>query len=255
MRLRLPAFESCRCRWNTDFLIRSGKKDVATQGLARMNMILHGFATAEIAGGNTLVAPIFMDGNALKRFDYVVANPPFSDKEWSMGLSPEEDVFMRFSCGIPPAKNGDFAYLLHIIASMKATGKAVCVLPHGARFRGNAEAGLRQWLIRQGYISGIIGLPANLFTALAYPRHLLFWTRKNAQARKGIFMIDASQGFCQGWPQKTGCAKEISIKLPMCSPHAARFPVIPTRPAMPKLKKNGFNLNLPRYINNAAKRN
>ena len=145
-----------------------------------MNMILHGFATAEIAGGNTLVAPIFMDGNALKRFDYVVANPPFSDKEWSMGLSPEEDVFMRFSCGIPPAKNGDFAYLLHIIASMKATGKAVCVLPHGAlsRQRRSRFAAVAD---RQGYISGIIGLPANLFTALAYPRHLLFWTKRKTR--------------------------------------------------------------------------
>ncbi len=113
-----------------------------------MNMVLHGFATAEIAGGNTLTYPFFKEDQKLKRFDYVVANPPFSDKAWSTGLDPADDPYRRFQCGTPPEKNGDFAYLLHIIASMKATGKAVCVLPHGVLFRGNAEGALRQWLVR-----------------------------------------------------------------------------------------------------------
>ena len=236
----------------TQISLYGQEKDVATQGLARMNMILHGFATAEIAGGNTLVAPIFMDGNALKRFDYVVANPPFSDKEWSMGLSPEEDVFMRFSCGIPPAKNGDFAYLLHIIASMKATGKAVCVLPHGALFRGNAEAGLRQWLIRQGYISGIIGLPANLFYGTGIPAALIVLDKENAQARKGIFMIDASQGFAKDGPKNRLRERDIH-KITDVFSSRREIPGYSHTASHAEIEKNGFNLNLPRYINNAAK--
>ena len=95
------------------------EKDNATAGLARMNMILHDFPTAEIKQGNTLASPLFVDGDALKAFDYVVANPPFSDKRWSTGLLPDADPFQRFTgYGIPPAKQGDYAYLLHILRSL-----------------------------------------------------------------------------------------------------------------------------------------
>lgn len=236
----------------TQISLYGQEKDVATQGLARMNMILHGFATAEIAGGNTLASPIFMDGNALKRFDYVVANPPFSDKEWSMGLSPEEDVFRRFSCGVPPAKNGDFAYLLHIIASMKSTGKAVCVLPHGVLFRGNAEAALRQWLIRQGYISGIIGLPANLFYGTGIPAALIVLDKENAQARKGIFMIDASQGFAKDGPKNRLRERDIH-KITDVFASCREISGYAHMASHAEIEKNDFNLNLPRYIDNTAK--
>ncbi len=116
------------------------EKDVTTAGLARMNMILHDFPTANILSGNTLAAPKFKDGEQLRTYDYVVANPPFSDKTWTTGLTPSNDPFQRFAWGEPPAKQGDYAYLLHIIRSMKSTGKGACILPHGVLFRGNAEA-------------------------------------------------------------------------------------------------------------------
>jgi type I restriction enzyme M protein len=146
------------------------EKDVATAGLARMNMILHDYATAEIQQGNTLAAPFFKDGSALKTFDYVVANPPFSDKRWSTGFDPAEDAFQRFEgYGVPPAKQGDFAYLLHILRSLKSTGKGACILPHGVLFRGNAEAAIRRNLIQRGVIKAIIGLPANLFYGTGIP--------------------------------------------------------------------------------------
>ncbi len=99
------------------------EKDVTTAGLARMNMILHDFPTANIVPGNTLSAPKFKDGEQLRTYDYVVANPPFSDKSWSTGLTPEKDHLQRFAWGVPPAKQGDYAYLLHIVRSMKSTGK------------------------------------------------------------------------------------------------------------------------------------
>ena len=135
------------------------EKDVTTAGLARMNMILHDFPTANILAGDTLAAPKFKDGEQLRTYDYVVANPPFSDKTWTAGLIPARDPYQRFAWGEPPTKQGDYAYLLHIIRSMKGTGKAACILPHGVLFRGHAEATIRESLIRSGYLKGIIGLP------------------------------------------------------------------------------------------------
>jgi type I restriction enzyme M protein len=138
--------------------------DIATRGLARMNMIMHNRATAEIAQGDVIAEPHFMAGpTALQTFDFVVANPPFSAKAWASGLT-EDTRFGRFDDGEPPAKNGDFAFLLHILASMKATGSGAVILPHGVLFRGNAEARLRARILKRGLIKGIIGLPANLFS-------------------------------------------------------------------------------------------
>src|SRR5213593_446264 len=142
------------------------EKDSTTAGLARMNMILHDFPTANIASGGegTLVKPRFLDGEQLRTYDYVVANPPFSDKTWSTGLtlgeSGEGDRHKRFTWGVPPRKQGDYAYLLHIVRSMKSTAKAACILPHGVLFRSNAEAEIRRNLVRSGILKGIIGLPA-----------------------------------------------------------------------------------------------
>ena len=122
------------------------EKDVTTAGLARMNMILHDFPTANILSGNTLAAPKFKDGEQLRTYDYVVANPPFSDKTWSTGLTPSNDPFQRFAWGEPPAKQGDYAYLLHIIRSMKSTGKgrlhpaARRALPRQRRGRRSASS-------------------------------------------------------------------------------------------------------------------
>ncbi len=159
------------------------EKDSSTAGLARMNMILHDYATAQIRQGNTLANPLFTAGDALQTFDYVVANPPFSDKRWSTGMHPDEGGkpladgekpssrnYGRFEgYGVPPAKQGDYAYLLHILRSLKSTGKGACILPHGVLFRGNAEATIRRALIQRGVIKGIIGLPANLFYGTGIP--------------------------------------------------------------------------------------
>src|SRR6266536_3915965 len=172
------------------------EKDAATSGLARMNMILHNNPTALIVQGNTLADPKFKDGDTLKTFDYVVANPPFSDKRWRTGLDPLNDPYQRFQpFGTPPAKQGDYAYLLHIVRSLKSSGKGACILPHGVLFRGNAEADIRRALVREGYIKGIIGLPANLFYGTGIPACIVVIDKEDAPARRGIFMIDASGGF------------------------------------------------------------
>ena len=187
------------------------EKDVTTAGLARMNMILHDFPTANIVSGNTLAAPKFKDGEQLRTYDYVVANPPFSDKTWTTGLTPSTDLFQRFAWGEPPAKQGDYAYLLHIIRSMKGAGKAACVLPHGVLFRGNAEATIRKQLVRSGYLKGIIGLPPNLFYGTGIPACIVVLAKENAAGRKGVFMIDGSRGSRKDGP-KTACASRTSTE-------------------------------------------
>src|SRR5205823_6311180 len=177
------------------------EKDVTTAGLARMNMILHDFPTPNIVSGNTLAAPKFKDGEQLRAYDYVVANPPFSDKTWTTGLTPSKDPFQRFAWGEPPAKQGDYAYLLHVIRSMKGAGKAACILPHGVLFRGNAEATIRQQLVRSGFLKGIIGLPANLFYGTGIPACIVVLDKENAAGRNGVFMVDASKGFKKDGPK------------------------------------------------------
>ena len=155
------------------------EKDNATYALARMNMILHDNPTAEIWHDNTLSSPYFKGtDDKLKRFDFAVANPPFSDKAWMTGFNPEDDDYYRFEYGIPPAKNGDYAFLLHFIASLKSTGKGAIILPHGVLFRGNKEADIRRDLIKHKFIKGIIGLPANLFYGTGIPHALSLLTRR-----------------------------------------------------------------------------
>jgi type I restriction enzyme M protein len=226
------------------------EKDSATAGLARMNMILHDQATALIMQGNTLANPLFKDGDTLKTFDYVVANIPFSDKRWSTGLDPANDPHLRFQhYGVPPAKQGDYAYLLHILRSLKPDGKGACILPHGVLFRGNAEAAIRKNLILRGYIKAIIGLPANLFYGTGIPACIVVLDKENANARKGIFMIDASKGYMKDGPKNRLREQDIhkivdTFTRQLEDKRYSRMVSV----AEIGGAKNDFNLNLPRYI-------
>ncbi len=225
------------------------EKDVTTAGLARMNMILHDFPTANIVSGNTLAAPKFKDGERLRTYNFVVANPPFSDKTWTTGLVPLTDLFQRFAWGEPPARQGDYAYLLHIIRSMKGTGKAACVLPHGVLFRGHAEATIREQLIRSGYLKGIIGLPPNLFYGTGIPACIVVLDKENAAGRTGVFMVDASREFRKDGPKNRLRERDIhrivdTFTQQVDVPRYARMVTIEEIAD----SKNNFNLNLPRYI-------
>ena len=224
------------------------EKDAATSGLARMNMILHNNPTALIAQGNTLTDPKFKEGGTLKTFDYVVANPPFSDKRWSTGLDPMNDPFERFkSFGTPPARQGDYAYLLHIVRSLKSTGKGACILPHGVLFRGNVEAEIRRNLVRKGYIKGIIGLPANLFYGTGIPACIVVIDKADAQSRKGIFMIDASRGFKKDGPKNRLRSMDIHRIVDVFNKQTD-VPKYARMVSFSEIEQNEFNLNLPRYI-------
>jgi type I restriction enzyme M protein len=235
------------------------EKTVVTAALARMNMILHNHPEAEIKKGQSTISnPLFLNelGN-LKTFDYAVANPPFSSKNWTDGFDPANDIFQRYEADkLPPAKNGDYAFLLHIIKSLKSTGKGACILPHGVLFRGNAEAEIRKSIIKKGYIKGIIGLPANLFYGTGIPACIIVIDIENAEIKKnlsddekGIFMLDASKGFMKDGNKNRLREQDIHKIVDVFNkqievPKYSRFVSI-TEISDPK---NDFNLNIPRYI-------
>jgi type I restriction enzyme M protein len=228
------------------------EKDVATAALAKMNMILHNNPTAEIRKGqSTLSNPLFLNhqGN-LMTFDYSVANPPFSLKNWTQGFNPHEDEFGRFTgFGVPPEKNGDYAFLLHIIASLKSNGKGAVILPHGVLFRGNAEAEIRKNIIKKGFIKGIIGLPANLFYGTGIPACIIVIDKEDADQRQGIFMVDASKGFMKDGNKNRLRDQDIHKIVDVFNkqieiPKYSRF--VPIEEI--SNPKNDYNLNIPRYI-------
>lgn len=226
------------------------EKDSATSTLARMNMYLHNNPLAEIRQGNTLANPLFQDEHgAIKTFDYVVANPPFSDKRWGNGVDTDGDLHNRFKdFGVPPDKNGDFAYLLHIIRSLKAgKGKGACILPHGVLFRGNAEAQIRKKLIKKGFIKGIIGLPANLFYGTGIPACIIILDKENAENRKGIFMIDAAKSFMKDGNKNRLRSMDIH-KIVDVFNKQIEIEKYSKMVSFSKIEENEYNLNIPRYI-------
>jgi type I restriction enzyme M protein len=223
------------------------ENDNATAALAKMNMILHGNPTAEIHKDNTLSKPFFKNRDDLKTFDYVVANPPFSTKSWSNGFDPANDEFNRFEDGIPPDKNGDYAFFLHIIRSLKSTGKGAVILPHDVLFRGNAEGNIRRNIIKKGYIKGIIGLPANLFYGTGIPACIIVLDKEHAQSRKGIFMIDASKGFVKDGNKNRLRYQDIH-KIVDVFNKQLELPKFSRVVSLAEIEKNNYNLNIPRYI-------
>lgn len=226
------------------------EKETTTANLATMNMILHGAETAEIIADNTLTRPAYKEEDgSLKRFDYVVANPPFSLKSWSNGVNIESDEYNRFSLGVPPEKNGDYAFLLHILQSMKANGKAAVVLPHGVLFRGNAEGEIRKNILKKGFIKGIIGLPANLFYGTGIPACIIVLDKENAAHRKGIFMMDASKGFLKDGNKnrlREQDLRRITDVFTQGEEVAKYSRMVPMSEIADV--KNDYNLNIPRYI-------
>lgn len=227
------------------------EKDNATVGLAKMNMILHNEIYADIKQGDTINDPQFKDDTNLKTFDYIVANPPFSTKSW-LKSAKTEDEYQRWGegigVGVPPEKNGDYAFLLHIVRSLKHNGCAACILPHGVLFRGNAEAQIRKYLVAEKrYVKGVIGLPANLFFGTGIPACIIIIEKSEAAGRKGVFMIDAKNGYVKDGSKNRLREQDIRRIVDVWQmqrdvEHFARFV------SMEEIERNQYNLNIPRYI-------
>jgi type I restriction enzyme M protein len=252
--LLLKAHDAAKSATGFDLAIYGQEKDNATAALSRMNMWLHDAGTAEIKNSNTLSTPEFTDPKTgkLRTFDYVVANPPFSVKDWTLGVNIANDPYSRFAYGTPPDKNGDYAFLLHILASMKSTGKGAVILPHGVLFRGNAEATIRRNLIKQGFIKGIIGLPANLFFGTGIPACLILLDKEGAAKRDSIFMINASRGFMKDGPKNRLRERDIHLIIDtfLGEVELEKFSrIVPVSEIADP--KNDYNLNLTRYIDSS----
>ena len=232
---------------NVELTIYGQEFDITTRGLAKMNMIMHGREDAEIAQGDVIAEPQFKASEtAIQTFDFVVANPPFSTKAWGSGLTAS-NRFGRFDLGSPPDKNGDFAFLLHILASMKATGSGAVILPHGVLFRSNKEAELREKILKRGYIKAIIGLPANLFYGTGIPASIIVLDKSEACADRPVFMIDASRGFIKDGNKNRLRERDIHK---ITDAYTRQLEISGYSRLVPyaEITRNDFNLNIPRYI-------
>ncbi len=232
-------------RWLT---IYWQENDLATSALAKMNMVIHNNEWAMIHKWNTLSTPFFKDNIwNLKTFDFIVSNPPFSTKSWSSWFDPKNDESSRFDDWLPPDKNWDYAFLQHIIKSLKQTWKWAVILPHWVLFRWNAEWSIRRNIIKKWYIKAIIWLPANLFYGTWIPACIIILDKETAQNRKNIFMIDASKWFVKDWnknklrEQDIHKIVDVFIKWIEINKYSRNV-------SIQEIQKNDYNLNIPRYI-------
>lgn len=233
---------------NSKVYLYGQEKDTDTAGLCVMNMFLHGNATAQIKSGNTLTNPQFLENRKIRSFDFCVANPPFSVKKWNTDLTAENN-FDRFTgFGTPPDNCGDYAFLLHMLKSMNSVnGRGAIILPHGVLFRSGQEESIRKKLLRSGFIEGIIGLPANLFYGTGIPACIIVLDKKEASDRKNIFMIDASKYFVKDG-NKNKLREEDIKKITDTYLNKIEIEHYSKNVSMKDIEKEGYNLNIPRYI-------
>ena len=229
--------------------------DPVTAGLAKMNLVLHRYETGEVKSDNTFTAPQFFEPDSkdeeLRRFDFATVNPPFSDKKWTNGLEREYGRFEGYGAR-PPDKNGDYAWLMHVIKSLKSTGRAAVILPLGVLFRGNAEETIRTSIIQKGLIEGIVAFPPNIFYGTGIPACVIVIDKAGASTRQGVFMIDASRDFVKDGNKnrlrERDIYKVVSTYVSRAElPHYSRF----VENAV--LRENGYNLNIPRYIDSGVR--
>ncbi|MCD8353969.1 MAG: type I restriction-modification system subunit M [Clostridiales bacterium] len=259
---------------------RQNSKEVAIYGqevngssvaMAKMNMYIHEIRDAKIGWGDTLANPLFLDSDGnLLQFDAIVANMPFSKNKWASGFNPggeasgtgkkkfqmeaSLDKFHRFDWGVPPASKGDWAFLLHMIASLSVNGRIAAVAPHGVLFRGAAEGRIRQRVIEENLLDAVIGLPENLFYGTPIPACILVF-KKNRPTTDVLF-IDASKNDDEGNPRYIKATKQNElgqvhidaiVDAYMSRTEQARFAHVAT---LDEIRENGYNLNIPRYVDN-----
>ncbi|GAA4343792.1 type I restriction-modification system subunit M [Variovorax defluvii] len=218
-----------------------------TWALAKMNLFMHGEDNHRIEWGDTLRNPkLLTSDSGLRRFDVVVANPPFSLEKWGHEAA-ERDRFRRFARGVPPRTKGDYAFILHMVETMKpGSGRMAVIVPHGVLFRGAAEARIRRRLVEENLLDAVIGLPEKLFYSTGIPGAILVFRKSKADDE--VLFIDASRGYEAGKTQNRMRAQDVRRVL---DTYAARKPVntyahVATRA---EIAANEFNLNLSRYVN------
>ncbi|ANV97415.1 type I restriction-modification system subunit M [Helicobacter enhydrae] len=230
---------------NQNFRIFGQEKNSQTHALCRMNMLLHGIEDADIKWGDTIINPQHLENNQLKTFDIIVANPPFSLKEWGAEYA-ENDTYQRFKhYAIPPKTKGDYAFVIHMLASLAPQGRMGIVLPHGVLFRGSSEEKIRKKILENNLLDAVIGLPENLFYGTSIPACILIF--KKDREYQDVLFIDASKEFKKNKNQNKLTEEHITKILTTYQnrQEIEKYSHIAT---MEEIQENDYNLNIPRYV-------
>jgi len=231
-----------------DFSLFGQEMNGSTWALCKMNMFLHGIDSSKIEWEDTIRHPLFIDGDSLMKFDVVVANPPFSLDKWGQEIAAE-DRYGRFFRGIPPKSKGDWAFILHMLAtSVEGTGRVGVVVPHGVLFRGGQEGKIREAVIKENLLAGVIGLPTNLFYGTGIPAALVIFDKsRKTNGEDKVLFIDASREFEQSTNQNRLREQDIE-KIVDTFRKKRTIEKYSYLAAYSEIEANEFNLNIPRYV-------
>jgi type I restriction enzyme M protein len=221
--------------------------NVGTWAICKMNLLLHGLQNAQVKRGDTIRDPQFLDRGQLMQFDIVIANPPFSLKNWGYERS-QNDPCKRFRFGIPPKGYADYAFVQHMLATVKPTGKAGVVLPHGALFRGGAEGKIRKGILEENLLEAIIGLPPKLFYGTGIPACLFILNRNKRPERRGmVFFLYGANDFLEGKKQNRLRREDIA-KIVATFRDYRDVPKYCRPVSLNEIRENDYNLNISRYV-------
>ncbi len=231
-----------------DFSLYGQEMNGSTWALCKMNMFLHEMDSARVEWEDTVRHPQLVEGDALMKFNVVIANPPFSLDKWG-AEDVQNDRFDRFSRGIPPKSKGDYAFISHMIASaIEGEGRVGVVVPHGVLFRGSAEGKIRRALVEENLLDGVVGLPSNLFFGAGIPAALMIFDKSRKPHGKGsILFIDASREFEQGKNQNRLRQQDIDKVVDTFQKRKTIDKYSHSAPYK-EIEENEFNLNIPRYV-------
>ena len=223
------------------------EKNLSTWAIAKMNLLLHGLPDHKIEKGDTIRQPKLVEDGEMMLFDRVIANPPFSLKEWGREEA-EHDSYGRFQYGIPPKNAGDYAFIQHMVASLKSDGMCGVVMPHGVLFRGGAEGKIRRGLVESDLLEAVIGLPSNLFYGTGIPACILVFNRNKIEERKSKVLFIAAEGDYQEGKNQNTLRNEDIQKIVSVFDGRQDIEKYARFVCLDEIKSNDFNLNITRYI-------
>jgi type I restriction enzyme M protein len=222
------------------------EKNGTTWGLCKLNMLFHNILDAQIENGDTINDPKHLDGAELKRFDIVIANPPFSQNYSTDGMKFKD----RYQFWMPTKGKADFMFVQHMISTLKATGRMAVIMPHGVLFRGGEERKMREWMIKHGFLEAIIGLPPALFYGTGIPASILIINRAGADERKEVLFINADHEYKEGKVQNNLRSEDIE-KMTYVYRNKRVLDKYSKLVSVEDLEKEEFNCNIRRYVDNS----